>query len=117
MSTERRSPGSSRPNTSPAAFAGSFAPSPTSLPSFRSLAEREHECCRFLGFAVAKVGDEIIWETKADAHAAEFLDEYARLPERLLAEPRPGHDLIALKRAAEKASLTFTAAAEARKNA
>ena len=75
----------------------------------RLLAEREHECCRFFQFDLSKVGDELHWETRADERAAAILDEFARLPERLRDEPRPGHDVTSVKRSANAAGLVFVA--------
>ena len=73
------------------------------------LVAAEHGCCRFFQFNLTVEGDEVVWETRAPAHAASVLDEYSRIPERLKAEPRRGHDVAALKTKASDAGLRFAA--------
>jgi hypothetical protein len=73
------------------------------------LAEREGSCCPFFTFHVTREGGHLVWETRAPERAGAILDEYFRLPETLRDEPRPGHDVIALKRAADRAGLAFSA--------
>lgn len=73
------------------------------------LVAAEHGCCRFFQFKLTADGDEVVWETRAPAHAASVLDEYSRIPERLQAEPRRGHDVAALKAKASDAGLRFAA--------
>jgi len=47
----------------------------------RSLAEREHACCRFFRFDVRASGSEIWWDTSVDdAEAQPILDAFFRLP-------------------------------------
>jgi hypothetical protein len=77
----------------------------------RGLAEREAACCRFVSFDLTADGQHIVWTTTGDDRAAAVLDEYFRLPDRLREEPRRGHDVAALKHAADRAGLGFTAGA------
>jgi hypothetical protein len=76
----------------------------------RELAQLEHECCRFFGFELTSDRDRIVWTVTSDERARAVVDEFSHLPERLEAEPRPGHDLAALKRNMEGAGLVFTRA-------
>lgn len=55
----------------------------------RELARREHECCRFLEFRVAREGGALVWETRAPEHASSVLEEFMRLPEALGRGPTP----------------------------
>jgi hypothetical protein len=71
----------------------------------RSLAVKEQECCRFFRFEVGRDGAEIVWVTRADDRAAAVLEEFFHLPERLLEE----HDVRAVKAAAKRAGLAFSA--------
>ena len=93
----------------PGGFRWRFRAEPGLAEELKSIAQREHTCCRFLSFDLRFEGDQLIWETRSDDRAAAFLEEFFRLPERLRAEPRPGHDLEALKQRAEEAGLSFTA--------
>ncbi|HEU5075355.1 MAG TPA: hypothetical protein VFU02_14290 [Polyangiaceae bacterium] len=74
-----------------------------------SLMSSEHDCCRFFQFELTTTADEIVWETRARAHADPVLEEFSRLPERLAAEQRSGHDVAALKSAVSAAGLRFAA--------
>jgi hypothetical protein len=78
-------------------------------PRLRELARAEHGCCSFAKFDVTVEGDEIVWETRADASAQSVLEEYMRMPERLREEARSGHDVAHLKVKALDAGMTFTA--------
>jgi hypothetical protein len=49
----------------------------------RSLAEREHACCRFLRFDVLKKDGELWWETRTEEEAAPVLEAFLSLPELL----------------------------------
>jgi len=69
----------------------------------------EYDCCRFFQFRLTTQGNEVVWETRAPAHAASVLEEFSRLPERLRAEQRSGHDVAALKAKASAAGLRFAA--------
>ena len=69
----------------------------------------EYDCCRFFQFRLTTEGDQVVWETRAPAHAASVLEEFSRLPERLQAEQRRGHDVAALKVKANAAGLRFAA--------
>jgi hypothetical protein len=91
----------------PGGFRWTFRARPGLYSELVRLAQREHQCCRFFHFEVKEVTDAIVWETTADDRASPVLDEYSHLPERLRAEPRPGHDLLALKGAAQRAGLRF----------
>jgi hypothetical protein len=51
----------------------------------RSLAEREHACCRFFRFEIFAKNDELWWETRVEAEAEPVLDAFLALP-GLLAE-------------------------------
>ena len=73
------------------------------------LVAAEHGCCRFFQFKLTTQGNEIVWETRAPVHAALVLEEYSRIPERLRAEPRRGHDVATLKTTARAAGLRFDA--------
>jgi hypothetical protein len=55
----------------------------------RSLAEREHACCRFFQFDIRATGSEIWWDTEVDnAEAQPILEEFFTLPGQLLAESK-----------------------------
>jgi len=95
----------------PGGFRWIFSAVPGLRERLAGLSAAEHGCCRFLGFDVKSRGDQIIWETRAEDHAASVLEEYFRLPARLLEEQRPGHDLEHLERAATQAGITFTSRA------
>jgi hypothetical protein len=75
----------------------------------RALVAKEQECCRFFRFDVRRDGADIIWETRADARAVAVLEEFFHLPERLLQEPRRGHDVQAVTARAKRAGLVFFA--------
>jgi hypothetical protein len=50
----------------------------------RSLATREHACCRFFRFEIRAVGDEVWWDTRVDdLEAQPVLEEFFTLPIRL----------------------------------
>lgn len=74
----------------------------------RDLARREHDCCRFFEFHVARVDDAIVWEARADERGRRVLDELMRLPETLRAET----DVNALERLMNVAGLRFASDAE-----
>jgi len=82
-------------------------------PGLQALLEQliaaEHDCCRFFQYRLTMEGNELVWETRAPAHAASVLDEFSRMPERLLAEQRAGHDVAALKVKASASGLRFAA--------
>lgn len=78
----------------------------------RVLAEREADCCRFFRYDLITDGDEISWEVRGEDRVSSVLEEYFHLPERLREEPRPVHDVAALKLSAEKAGLIFIAAVD-----
>ena len=75
----------------------------------RSLAKNERACCAFFQFDLRATGDRIAWEVRGDQRARSVLEEFSRLPERLAAEPRRGHDAAALKEHADVAGLAFAA--------
>jgi hypothetical protein len=70
----------------------------------RSLAAKEQECCRFFRFEVSRDGAEIVWVTRADDRGAAVLEEFFRLPERLLQDD----DVKAVKAGVERAGLAFS---------
>lgn len=74
----------------------------------KEIAEREHQCCTFFDFIITTEGNEVVWEVRADENASAVLDEFSRIPERLVAEPRKGHDLSHLKQTFDNVGLTFT---------
>ncbi len=76
--------------------------------TLQHLATAEHACCSFMKFDITTTGNEIVWETSAEPHAREFIDEYMRLPERLREESRPGRDVAHLKHHAVRAGIAFT---------
>lgn len=90
-------------------FRWTFRAEPGLEARLQGLAAREHDCCKFFHFEITTQGDHIIWETRAEDSAACMIDELFRVPERLREEPRRGHDVAALKRAAGAAGLNFTA--------
>jgi hypothetical protein len=96
----------------PGGFRWRFRGEPGLDTELKALAAGEHECCRFMTFKITTDGPHIVWEVRAHDHAASFLEEYSRLPERLRTEPRPGHDIIAVKDLAKKAGLVFTSDGE-----
>jgi hypothetical protein len=83
-----------------------FAKRPGLGAELRTLAEKEHQCCRFFKFDLKDVGETIVWETTASKEAARVLDEFARLPERLSQHAR-GSEVAPIKRAMDDAGLTF----------
>lgn len=74
----------------------------------RNLAEKEHQCCSFFKFDLRDAGETIVWETRAGKDAAQVLDEFARLPERLSQHAR-GNEVQPIKEAIGGAGLTFAA--------
>ncbi len=60
-----------------------FRALPGLLDELRSLAEREHACCRFFRFDVFEKDGELVWETRVDAEAVPVLDAFLALPELL----------------------------------
>jgi hypothetical protein len=72
-----------------------FRAHPGLAEELRSLAEREHACCRFLRFEIRATGDEIAWDSRAsDPDALPVLEEFFALPTvltRSKGEPRE-HD-------------------------
>lgn len=74
----------------------------------RILAENEHQCCRFFKFDLRADGDTIVWETTATPDAAQVLEEFARLPERLSQHER-GREAQAIKQTIGGAGLIFAA--------
>ncbi|MEJ7601577.1 MAG: hypothetical protein WKG01_26980 [Kofleriaceae bacterium] len=71
----------------------------------RGLAAREHVCCQFFDFDVTATGNEIVWEVRGADAAKSVVDEFFRLPERLL----ESDDLSYVKAKAIASGLTFTA--------
>lgn len=49
----------------------------------RSLAEREHACCRFFRFEVFAKDGELWWETRVDPEAEPVLEAFLELPSLL----------------------------------
>lgn len=90
-------------------FRWRFPREPALQARLEQLIAAEYDCCRFFQFRLTTEGDEVVWETRAPAHAASVLEEFSRLPERLLAEQRAGHDVAALKAKASAAGLRFAA--------
>lgn len=85
-----------------------FANRPGLRDELRNLAEKEHQCCRFFKFDLRADGDTIVWETSAGPDAAQVLDEFARLPERLSQHER-GREAQPIKEAIAGAGLIFAA--------
>lgn len=85
-----------------------FANRPGFAAELRSLAEKEHRCCRFFKFDLEDTGETIVWETTASGDGARVLDEFARLPQRLTQHER-GSDVAPIKRAIGDAGLIFAA--------
>ena len=54
----------------------------------RSLAEREHACCRFFRFEISARDGELWWETRVEAEAEPILEFFLELPDLL--SPRAG---------------------------
>lgn len=92
-------------------FAGGFRWHFQREPGIEARLERlvaaEYDCCRFFQFKLTAQGDEVVWETRAPAHAASVLEEFSQLPARLQAEQRQGHDVATLKTTANAAGLRF----------
>jgi hypothetical protein len=74
----------------------------------KKLAEREHDCCRFMDFELFYRGNNIVWETRADDRAASVMEAYFRLPETL--RVGDGGDVAALQDGFVKAGLQFPSA-------
>lgn len=85
------------------AFRWHFRDAPGLKECLDRLAEREHDCCRFFDFRIARGGGAIVWETRGPAAAAGVMEELMRLPETL----RAAASLTEMKRAMEEAGLTF----------
>lgn len=49
----------------------------------RSLAEREHACCRFFRFEIFIKDGELLWETRVDREAEPVLEVFLELPDLL----------------------------------
>jgi hypothetical protein len=92
----------------PGGFAWRFRAEPGLEAELRTLATLERSCCSFFTFDLKRDSEHLVWETRADERAAAVLEEYSRLPERLAAEARPGHDLRSVKEHAEHAGLKFS---------
>lgn len=90
-------------------FRWRFPREPALQARLEQLIAAEYACCRFFQFRLTSEGDAIVWETRAPAHAASVIEEFSRLPERLLAEQRPGHDVATLKAKVSAAGLRFAA--------
>jgi hypothetical protein len=91
-----------------AGFRWVFAPRAGLESELRTLAEKEHRCCRFFKFDVRDTGESLVWEVRADERAAASLEEFAALPTWLAQNPR-GQDVVALKQRASDAGLVFAA--------
>lgn len=66
-----------------------FRAAPGLETDLRSLAEREHACCRFFRFDIHATGAEIWWDTEVDnAQAQPILEEFFTLPDQLAAEAK-----------------------------
>lgn len=87
-----------------------FANRPGLAEELRRLAENEHQCCRFFEFDLHAAGETIVWETSATPDAAQVLDEFARLPERLSQSAR-GNAVQPIKQAIGAAGLRFASEA------
>jgi hypothetical protein len=74
----------------------------------RTLAEREHQCCKFFQFDIHHTGYGVVWETTARPEAAAVLEEFGRLPERLREQPQ-GREAAAIKERITGAGLVFAA--------
>ncbi len=72
----------------------------------RTLAENEHQCCKFFQFDISQTQGDIVWETTARPEAVAVLDEFGRLPERLRGQP---HETEAIKERIVAAGLVFAA--------
>ena len=67
-----------------------FQASPGLEDELRSLAEREHACCRFFRFDVRTVGREVWWDSRVERpEAAPVLEELFALPTTLATEGSP----------------------------
>jgi hypothetical protein len=78
------------------------------LAELRTLAEKEHQCCKFFQFDLRESSSGIVWETTARAEAAAVLQEFGRRPERLREQPQ-GRDVDAIKARVTRAGLSFAA--------
>ncbi|HYQ02842.1 MAG TPA: hypothetical protein VER96_29425 [Polyangiaceae bacterium] len=85
-----------------------FARQPGLELELRTLAEKEHRCCSFFKYDLRRVGDTITWETRANPDAESVLVEFARLPERLAANPR-GNETQSIKESISNVGLKFAA--------
>ena len=91
----------------PGGFRWVFRAEPALESQLKSLAEREHGCCRFLNFELTRDGDSITWTTTADVDAAAVLEAYCLLPETLRGQLQPGQDISVLRRAFAGSGLAF----------
>lgn len=84
------------------------------LADLRTLAEKEHQCCKFFQFDLRETSDGIVWETTARPEAAAVVQEFGQLPERLREQPQ-GNETEAIKQRVTRVGLVFAADAAAAK--
>ena len=92
----------------PRGFRWVFATRPGLEAELRTLAEKEHQCCRFFKFELRSIGDVVTWEVTGDERAENALKAFEQLPEHLARTPREG-DALAIKQAVTAAGLVFAA--------
>jgi hypothetical protein len=89
-------------------FSWVFRDEPGFEPVLLDLATREHTCCLFLDFVLAREKGRLVWEVRGPQEAQFAIDIFYALPETI------HEDVEALKRKAERAGLPFTNDAPAR---
>jgi hypothetical protein len=85
----------------PDGFRWVFRDDPGFEPALRDLAAREHTCCVFLAFEIAREDGQLVWEVRGSAEAATAIDVFYALPQTI------HQDVETIKRNAEKAGLPF----------
>ena len=83
----------------PEGFRWLFRDEPGFEVALRDLAAREHTCCLFLSFEIAREGGQLVWEVRGSAEAAAAIDIFYALPGAIR------QDVDAIIRDAERAGL------------
>jgi hypothetical protein len=86
----------------PQGFRWVFRDDPGFEAALRDLAAREHTCCVFLSFVIAREDGHLVWEVEGSPEAATALEVFYTLPQTI------HQDVETIKRDAERAGLPFT---------
>lgn len=85
----------------PQGFRWVFRDEPGFEAALRDLAAREHICCVFLSFVIAREDNHLVWEVEGSAEAAAAIDVFYALPQTI------HQDAETIKRDTAKAGLPF----------